>query len=120
MAVYTAQIELATRLIKEKGKALVLRRSLGTTPTLADEPWKPAPAAPTDFAFQGVLLDKAMLHKPGSKIIEGSQFILVSVFAAVPTPADIMVDGSELWQIISVETLAPNGEHIIHELQVKQ
>jgi hypothetical protein len=121
---YTRQIATALRLIQKKGESSTLVRRVDGAASPSDEPWLPTTPTETSYTVSAVWLD-AMVERPtGSTIQSGDQIVYVAASGLTVTP-DAAVDTikratGDRWSIISVETLSPNGEVIMHTLHVRK
>lgn len=126
MGVYDRQIANAQRAIKAKGRACVWRAIANDAPTDTSKPWKPGAVDPTDYPVNILFLPEgrstgAFLRALGGTDIQvGEDYGLMGAVSFVPTTrAEIYAeDGTTLLRtVMVVETLAPNGENILHTLR---
>ena len=122
MARFDSAVALALRLITRNGEESIIVRKTDGTPVDATKPW--IPGAPTDaqVPVKAVWLNQSVLRQDSSILPEGHMSVIVahSGLTITPDPAtDRIVRASgEAWTIVTVETLNPNGQQIIHELTV--
>lgn len=126
MGVYDSQVALADRLIREKGKPVIVVRQTTTTPV---NPWEPGiPDELLDDAY-GVFLNFSQKDMETMSKMDGASEIQASdrkvLVAAQTTIAPITIndklrDESGDWAIEWVQILAPNGENILYTLRVRQ
>lgn len=122
MGTFDEEIALAKELIEENGQAITIRRTSQATAPDADVPWKQGAATDTDSPALGVFLDYNRKEIDGEVIKQGDQKVLVPAqdLAIVPQVDDVLLRGSEIWSIINVNELNPNGQRILYTLQVRQ
>ena len=133
MAQYDKSIVLATRLIAKFGGPAVLRRFSDASTPDADKPWRKTPGTPPsdDEDVSAVFLNFGDMGRSGERynrdwnIQVGDKLVFISGgdLAAPPELRDrIYRDGGgaddEGWSISKVQTLDPNGQQILYELQV--
>lgn len=126
MGTYDKQIATAKRLIAKKGETSTLLRKAEGAASDPDKPWRPAvAAAPTETTCSAAWLDYAQNVVDGTLIKRGDQQVYipaVDLAGVVPDPSsDVLQRASgEKWKVVSVEVLAPNGEHILYTVQVRK
>lgn len=120
MGEYSRANALALRLIKKKGAAATLRVHAAGTATTT--PWDPSAQTSTDYACFAVLTKFSEQLIDGDNIRIGDRLALVpaSGLVGVPHPGDILVLGSNSWGIIKSDPVAPDGNPILYELQVRR
>jgi len=128
MAIFDSSVALALSLITKYGSAFELR-SLDNAVDDTDTPWKvhqQLPPRTQDVNAIGVQLEAEKSLVDGSSILEGHKVVLVPAAGVdlVPKALDLVVytvdDEETVWVVSVVKTLAPNGQMILHELQVRQ
>lgn len=121
MARFDSAIALAKRLIKKNGQAVTLRTF---APGEADpaKPWKPGENAPIDQLVDAVFLDYEQKYIDGELIRSGDQRALLPAegLTSPPTVDGLILRGAEVWKIVTVGPLNPNGQAIMYEAQVRQ
>lgn len=125
MGEYDSAIELAKRLIAEKGQDATLRNL--TPGSLADsnKPWKPGATTNVDKTVRAVFLGYAQKFIDGTSIKTGDQRVLMAATdtsgaAVAPQVDGLVLRGSEKWKIIAIKPLNPAGEPIMYTVQVRQ
>lgn len=120
MGEYTRANALALRLIKKKGAPATLRTHAAGTPSTT--PWAPGTQSSTDYSCYAVLTKFSEQLVDGDNIRIGDRLALVpaSGLAGVPHPGDILVLGTDSWGIIKSDPVAPDGNPILYELQVRR
>lgn len=129
MAQYDKSIALATRLITKFGGPAVLRRFTDASLADPDKPWRRSKPSSSDIAVQAVFLnvgDTGERYTPGTEVQTGDKLVLISGggLAEPPRLKDrVYRDGAgsddEGWSILDVQTLDPNGQQVLHQLQVR-
>lgn len=132
MARFDSAIKLATRLIKKNGQECVLRRFDDGATADGDKPWRRDQPNSSDVTIEAVFLNFGDLgragerYMPDTEILTGDKLVLISG-AALPDAPDlrdrIYRDGGgeddDGWGIVKVQTLDPNGQQVLHQLQVR-
>jgi hypothetical protein len=133
MAQYDKSIALATRLVAKFGGPAILRRFSDAAVPDPDQPWRRATGSPasTDEEINAVFLNFGDMGRSGERyssewnIQVGAKLVLISGgnLSAPPELRDRLYrDGAgpddEGWSITKVQTLDPNGQNILYELQV--
>ena len=126
MGTYDRQVATALRLIREKGKAVQLKRVTANPqaamPWRADAPTEALeavhvvvlPFTQKDAETQGYRLDSEVHKKVRKVLLAGASL------SAPPALQDQLVDGAETWDIAYVQELAPNGEQILYTMRVSR
>lgn len=120
MGKYDEQILLAQTLLAEFGKTVTVRRFTANPAPLPEEPWRPAVSTPSDHPVVGCVFDYNAHQVDGTRVLLRDKRVIVAALDITPSPNDVLVDGTEVYAIVNVETLAPNGQEIIHTLQVRK
>ncbi len=122
MARFDSAIALAKKLIKKNGQLVTLRGfTAGAAPDPA-KPWKPGAPAAQDQTIEAVFLDYEQRYIDGQTIRTGDQrvFMPAEGLTAPPEVEGLVLRGTEVWKVIAVKPLNPNGQAIMYELQVRQ
>jgi hypothetical protein len=122
VAEYDSAIALAKRLIKKKGRAVVLRSYTATAAADAAKPWKPGVNTPSNQNGFGVFLNYEQKFIDGSTILRGDQHVYLSLegITTAPQVQGTLLRDAEIWKIIAVEPLNPGEQVVFYELQVRQ
>jgi len=122
MARFDSAIALAKKLIKKNGQAVTLRGFTAGSAPDPDKPWKPGANLPSNQSIEAVFLDYEQRYIDGETIRTGDQrvFMPAEGLTTPPEVEGLVVRGAELWKIIAVKPLNPNGQAIMYELQVRQ
>lgn len=122
MAQYDSSIALALRLITKFGETATIFRRVDT-PADPAKPWEQT-SAETSYSAQAVWLEPEIDRPSGSAVPQGDQIVYVAAsgLAITPDPAIDQIEraSGERWSIVAVRTLSPNGQLIMHELQVRR
>lgn len=122
MARFDSAIALAKKLIKKNGQAVTLRGfTAGAAPDPA-KPWKPGGNVAADQTIEAVFLDYEQRYIDGQTIRMGDQrvFMPAEGLTAPPEVDGQVLRSAEVWKIVAVKPLNPNGQAIMYELQVRQ
>ncbi|MGO4326738.1 hypothetical protein AB4Z48_18080 [Cupriavidus sp. 2TAF22] len=123
MTIYDEMAAMADELLREFGKALVLRRVTAGTYDPGSSSAQPATA---DYPATGALFDYALLAAGQTFLADtviqvGDKQCLMSP-AAVPLPVtgDLVIDGADTWQVQNVKAVNPAGTPVLYELHVRR
>jgi len=122
VARFDSAIALAKRLITKNGQLVTLRSFTVSPGTNPDQPWRPGEPVPVDQSIEAVFLDYEQKYIDGETILTGDQrvFIPAEGLTSPPEQNGQVLRGAEVWQIIAIRPLNPNGQAIMYELQVRQ
>lgn len=122
MARFDSAIALAKKLIKKNGQAVTLRGFTAGAAPDPTKPWKPGGNVAADQTIEAVFLDYEQRYIDGQTIRMGDQrvFMPAEGLTAPPEVEGLVLRGSEVWKVIAVKPLNPNGQAIMYELQVRQ
>lgn len=122
MARFDSAIALAKKLIKKNGQAVTLRGFTAGAAPDPTKPWKPGGNVAADQPIEAVFLDYEQRYIDGQTIRMGDQrvFMPADGLTAPPEVEGLVLRGSEVWKVIAVKPLNPNGQAIMYELQVRQ
>ena len=132
MAQYDSAIATATRLIAKFGGPAVLRRFTDAALEDPDKPWRRSKPSTNDTPIQAAFLNFGDMgrageqYMPGTDIQTGDKLVFISGGTLAETPRlrdRLYRDGAgpddEGWSIVQVQTLDPNGQLVLHQLQVR-
>lgn len=119
MTEYTASIALTDRLIRKKGRAITLRRSI-TTP--GEKPYDPPVVTSEDYETTGVFLFGVKENRSGEIIEQENETVMVPAFdlPILPATDDVVIDGGVQRVILSVRATKPGDEAIFYRIELKQ
>lgn len=127
MADYAWAVELAQQLLEEYGAPVTLRTMIRGAAPDPLKPHRPSSATASDVEVNAVFLDYEQKYIDGTVIQTGDQRVFMPSLATDgvtpvnPTLDAVLVRGSEKpWKIILPKPLAPAGDLILFELQVRQ
>lgn len=123
MVDFVALATTAKELIAEFGRAVSLRKVTTDTPADLAKPWVPGAEATADTAAIGVFLDTQRSFITGELIPADQSVVFLSASelgSVVPIGKDRLVDGSDTWEIVTVNTLKPANTVLLYELMVKK
>lgn len=126
MAVFTQQIEMVNRLLTKYGRTVSIYTYADTTPDSA-KPWRTGASTSSTQTGVAAFFDytdsdrEGVRHSGGELILIGDKQVYLSAKGITkPTPKGELRIGSEIWKIVRVATLSPNGENVLYTLQVRQ
>jgi hypothetical protein len=121
MARFDSAIALAKRLITKNGQVVTLRNFIQVAGG-PDTPWKPGGATPVDQKIETVFLDYEQKYIDGELIRSGDQKVYMPAqgLTSAPERDGQVLRGNEVWKIITIKPLSPNGQQIMYEIQVRQ
>lgn len=114
---YDLMTATATRLIGQYGATGTLTR---VTTGEYDEDTGSAPTTTEAFAMKAVVLDYSAALIDGSVIQVGDKKVLLESAATAPLATDRFSWQGVDYQIIKVKPLAPSGQNVMFELQVRR
>lgn len=130
---YIAFRLLAERLINENGRSLTLQREDQFNPVDIAEPWRaadPAGANVVSLVVLGVFIEYEKEDFDGSLVRRGDKRVLVAAKDTddVRTGTenidvedfDTILDGTEIWKIITVEVIEPGPLRVMYDIQVRK
>jgi len=132
MGEYDSAIALAQRLIEKKGRAVSIRRDVGTTPVDAAKPWlgtQPSTSDTTTFAgfFDTRITELLARLAPGRDLerttleAEGTvAFVPASGLAFAIEPEMKLVDGAMVWHITRAEAIRPGADAVLYVLELRK
>ncbi len=125
MARFDSAIALADRLITKNGEAAQLRRRVDGGITDPSTPFERADPTVQNFPTAAVWLGYTDSRIDGTLVRRGDQrvFIPAADLGTIEpnNVTDSLVRASgEVWNIIEVKPLSPNGQKIIYEAQVRK
>lgn len=122
MARFDSAIALALRLITKNGQAITLRHFTPGAPPDTDKPWVSGEPTPVDQDAVGVFLAYDQKYIDGETIRRGDQRVYIAADGVTTDPQldGTILRGSEVWKIVNVGVLSPNGQKIMYDVQVRQ
>jgi len=109
----------AARLLSRFGQAATLRQ----TSTTEGDPWDPGSGTTTttDTTVTAAVLEYANSEVDGTLILASDRKVYVSAegIAVTPTPADVLIVGSDQLSIVNVKPLSPAGTVVMWECQCR-
>lgn len=122
MARFDNAIALAKKLIAKNGQMVTLQGFSDADPADPDKPWRPGAAAPSNQPIEAVFLDYEQKYIDGETVRTGDQrvFIPAEGLTAPPDPRGTILRGVEVWKIVGLKPLNPNGQAVMYEAQVRQ
>lgn len=122
MTRFSNAIALASRLVQKNGQDMTFVRFTDPTPADPTMPWRVDDPTETTTAFKGVMLDYPPDFVESWSLQRGDKIILIAGgdLAVTPTDKDHIRLGDAEYSIEHLKTIAPNGELILHTLQVRK
>lgn len=133
MVNYTAFRLLAERLINENGRTLTLQREDQVNPVVLAEPWReadPAGANIVSLTVLGVFIEFEKEDFDGSLVRRGDKRVLVAAKDTEDVQTgtenikiedyDTLLDGTEVWKVITVGVIEPGNLRVMYDLQVRK
>lgn len=132
MARFDKFIALAQRLIAKNGQDTILRRYVDAPAADPDKPWRTGSPASADTTVKAVFLNYGDLGRSGERYMEGlevqvgDKLVLIAGgdLAEAPALRDRLYrsgggEDDPGFAILNVQTLDPNGQQVLHSLQVR-
>jgi len=120
MTEYTQAIALTDRLIKKKGRDILIKRA---NKTENSDPWKQDTEDSSDFKVKGFFLGKMKTNREEQVIQSDIETVLVAAkdLEVIPTTEDSLVDclAEKTYTIEFVDTLKPGDENILFTIGIK-
>lgn len=112
----------ALRLIEANGRAISIRKVTTAAPPDPAKPWIPGAEGTADTAAIGVFFDTERSAITNETIPADQSVLLVAASGLGVTPIgkDRVVDGSDVWEVVKVNTLKPGATVLLYELMVKK
>lgn len=133
MARFDKFIALAQRLIAKNGQETILRRFSDAPVPDPDKPWRTGSAEPDDITVNAVFLNFGDLgragerYMPDTQVQRGDKLVLIAGgdLSATPELRDRLYrEGGgpedEGFSIVNIQTIDPNGQRVLHQLQVRR
>jgi len=127
MAPHTKFAKLAKRLIAKHGRSMQIRK-LSETPEVAGKGWRgPDPDAVVGFEYDlpviGVVVDYEEEEIDGDQVRRGDKRILIDVLSNPTvdfTSANSILDETQVYSIVSCNTIKPGTTSILYDIQARQ
>jgi len=123
MVDYVSLAAVAKRLIDANGRDLTIRKK-DRVPADSNKPWRAGGTSDTDVGpLKGVLVPYESKDVDGTLVRREDKRALIAANDTNPDlieQFDSVVDGSDVWRIVSVETLNPGDVRLIYTLQLRR
>jgi len=131
MGEYESAIALAQRLIQQKGRAVSIRRDVGTLPVHSAKPWLGTQPSTSDTATFAAFFDTRVSEllarlAPGRDLerttLEGEGAVALvpaSGLAFAIEPEMKLVDGTTVWHITRAEAIRPGPDAVLYVLELR-
>lgn len=130
MARFDRSIKMAQKLIARNGQDAILRRFSDAPVPDVDKPWRTGSPSYSDEAVKAVFLnlgDAGERYMDGTEVQIGDKLVLIAGgdLTSSPNLRDRIYSGGggpgdAGWSIMRVVTLEPNGQQVLHQLQVRR
>lgn len=123
MGVYDADIAAAQQMIAEAGQSVTWHKLSDGAPPDANKPWLPSSGVPVNYTVNIVFLpidrvnERFLQALRGTEIPSGSFQGLMGAVDFIPSIKDKVTRNGVVLQIRSIDTLAPNGDPILHTIE---
>jgi hypothetical protein len=126
MARFDRAIALSTKLIAKNGQAVTWRVIKDGAPLDPLQPWKPTEQAatvehPVVIAFLPLSGDmrKTITRLRGTEVPINAVMGLMASVDFNPVAKDVVIRDGQEWRIEHIDTLAPNGQKVLHTVVFK-
>lgn len=123
MGTFDRQIATAERLIKKNGQKVTWRKPGTSTPD-PSTPWLPAATAPTDYTDTSIVFlpnnrinNELLRYLGATEVTTGNVRGLMWAVPFTPAANDIVLRAGVELRVKSIDTLAPNGQIILHTIE---
>lgn len=123
MGTFDRQIATAKRLIEKNGQKITWRKPGTSTPD-TDKPWLPVATTPTDYTDISIVFlpnnrinNELLRYFGATEVTTGNVRGLMWAVSFVPTANDIVLRAGVELRVKSIDTLAPNGQVILHTIE---
>ncbi|AVY67167.1 hypothetical protein [Xanthomonas translucens] len=114
---YDEMQAVAVELIEEFGYATQLERDGAPT----GPPHNPQPGPPTRHDCRVVELDYSLTNRDATLVLKGDKLGLISTDVAIlPTMADRLLLGADLYNFIDLQPLSPGGQVLLYEFHARR
>lgn len=130
---FDSAIRTAQRLIAKNGQDTILRRFSDAPAPDPDKPWRTGSTEPDDVTVRAVFLNFGDLgragerYMPDTQVQTGDKLVLIAGgdLTAAPELRDRLYregggPDDEGFTIVNIQTLDPNGQQVLHQLQVRR
>lgn len=119
MSFYQNIANIANSEITNKGRSITYRSFAGGVYTPSTDSFS---NASTDTTIFGVFTDYSQNEVNDTLIMAGDKLVIVSAldFTTPPKLNDFVIDGSDYYKVLSIETVKPASIAIIYKLQVRK
>lgn len=121
---YSNPAATALRLLTKFGRSVTLRKQ---TAGAYNPATSSATITNTDYTGTGALFDfnervLGTQFADGTTVEQGDKFLLLapSGITVAPEPNDLLIFGSDTWNVMNVKTVAPAGTPVLYELHLRK
>jgi hypothetical protein len=123
---YEDEIATALELIEEYGKLVTWRKLSVTVAENSLTPWKPSADTEVDYDDVSIAFiptgrigfESLRPVKNAPDIQAGNQIGLMGAQVFEPSSKDLIIDGDKTLRIKNIVTLAPDGNAILHQIEL--
>lgn len=117
MSFYGGLANTAAKLLKDKGRPMIIRRKAVTTKDPAAG--TVTTSASQDFTVHGVLVNYNTKLVADGVVQKGDRQAIIEGGVVAPTKEDQLVVEGRTWTIVDFESVNPAGTPVIYKLQVR-
>ena len=119
MGAFDSSIIVAKSLITRFGQTVTLQTFASVA---GANPWDAPNITKTEQSIEAVFLDYEQKYIDGTLIQAGDQRVIMpaSGLSTYPQRESIISRCGDLWKVVNVSPLNPNGQNIMFELQVRK
>lgn len=120
MSFYSEMADLAKEEIEANGRAVILRRNNEGTYDADTDTFTGTDV--TDVNLIALFTEFKQTEIDGRMIVRGDKKVLIaaSSLASPPESNDIIIDGTDHYKVIPIDTIRPGDTPIIYKLQVRK
>lgn len=118
---YEEMQDVASELLQENGRPLIVRRVADSAPD-PTKPWKVTSSSSSDTPVVGVVMTMAVNMREGTKLQRGDSLVLISA-KDIPggiLDTDFIVDGIRVLSIQNLILIQPGPTELIYKMIARQ
>lgn len=118
-AFYLRLRQTATRLIRSRGRGVMLRRRGDPVTGSQDTPWRPNRDDSVDIPATIVESVGIMTHEPGT-VVKVSDLEGVLECDTAPLKTDLLVDGGVVYQFVEIKPIQPGPVAVLYVFHARR
>lgn len=118
-AFYLRLRQTATRLIRSRGRPVILRRRGEPVTGGEDTPWRPDRSEPVDLPATIVEVVGIMTQEPGT-LVKVSDLEGVLESETAPLKTDRLVDGDTVYQFVEIKPIQPGPTAVMYVFHARR